>query len=180
MASESNPEIEKAAVRLEQLSIFESARMLYEAQEKERRDTRAAIREASEKGKAESKAVGLMGIESNPEIQKPGVRLEQLSIFESARMLYEAQEKERRDIRAAIREASEKGLAEGRAAGLAEGLAKSRAEGLAKGLAEGEKKLLSVAQKLLSIGVPIEDIVDATGLSKSEIESSGQELQSSI
>ncbi|MCL1802990.1 MAG: Rpn family recombination-promoting nuclease/putative transposase [Eubacteriaceae bacterium] len=74
-----------------------------------------------------------MASEANPEIEKAAVRLEQLSADESARMLYEAREKELRDTRAAIREASEKSLAVGKA----------------EGLAEGEKKLLSVALKTL-------------------------------
>ena len=74
-----------------------------------------------------------MASEANPEIEKAAVRLEQLSADESARMLYEAREKELRDTRAAIRKASEKSLAVGKA----------------EGLAEGEKKLLSVALKTL-------------------------------
>ncbi len=59
------------------------------------------------------------------------------------------------------------GHAEGHAEGLAEGRAEGRAEGLAEGKAE-EKK--SMAKNLKSLGVDIDTIVQASGLSKEEIE----------
>ena len=57
--------------------------------------------------------------------------------------------------------------AEGRAEGKAEGLAEGRAEGRAEGLAEG---ISSVAKNMKEMGVPIELIVKATGMSEKDIE----------
>ncbi len=55
------------------------------------------------------------------------------------------------------------GHAEGRAAGMAEGRAEGRAEG------EKEAKR-AMAQKLLSLGIPVDTIVQASGLSAAEIQ----------
>lgn len=63
--------------------------------------------------------------------------------------------------------AKQEGLEEGRAEGLEEG----RAEGLEEGRAEGEKKkALDVALNLKSMGLSVEMIVKATGLSVGEVE----------
>ena len=68
--------------------------------------------------------------------------------------------------------AIEEGLAEGRAKGLAEGIAEGRAEGLAEGLAEGEMKAKQEhAAKLKQLGVAVNIICEATGLSMEAIES---------
>ena len=56
--------------------------------------------------------------------------------------------------------------AEGRAEGLAKGRAKGRAEGRAEGIAEG---LAKAAKRMLAIGIPVEQISLATGLSVNEI-----------
>ena len=56
--------------------------------------------------------------------------------------------------------------AEGTAEGLAKGLAKGRAEGRAEGIAEG---LAKAAKRMLAIGIPVEQISLATGLSVNEI-----------
>ena len=65
-----------------------------------------------------------------------------------------------------LTEGRSKGLAEGRAEGRAEGLAEGRAEGLAEGRAEG---ILSTARNLKAMGLSMEDISRATGLSKEDI-----------
>ena len=66
------------------------------------------------------------------------------------------------------------GLAEGKAEGKAEGLAEGKAEGLAKGLAEGEAKgkaesRRQIAAKLKRQGIPVDVIIQCTGLSAEEI-----------
>ena len=67
--------------------------------------------------------------------------------------------------------AVEEGLAEGRAEGLAEGRAEGRAEGLAEGRAEGRAEAnLEAALKFRNLGVAVEIISEATGLSVEEIE----------
>lgn len=72
--------------------------------------------------------------------------------------------------------AIEEGLAEGRAKGLAEGRAEGRAKGLAEGLAEGRvegemKAKQEHAAKLKQLGVSVDIICEATGLSMEAIES---------
>ena len=49
-------------------------------------------------------------------------------------------------------------------------MAKGMAEGMVKGIAEGEKEAKEkMAANLLSLGVPLETIVQASGLSEEEI-----------
>ena len=59
-----------------------------------------------------------------------------------------------------------KGRFEGHALGLAEGHAKGLEEGQAKGRAEGLKE---VAAKMKQMGMPVEAIVQATGLTADEL-----------
>ena len=80
--------------------------------------------------------------------------------------MYEDSVNAYRDIVNAIRTAEKKKFAEGHAEGLAEGMA----EGMAKGKAEGEKETKEkIAVNLLSLGVPLETIMQASGLSEEEI-----------
>ena len=67
-----------------------------------------------------------------------------------------------RDIVNAIRTAEKTKFAEG----MAEGMAKGKAEGRAEGEKEAKVK---IASNLLSLGVPIETIIQASGLSEVEI-----------
>ena len=67
------------------------------------------------------------------------------------------------------------GLAEGKSLGLAEGKSLGLAEGKSLGLAEGEvrgsrQKALETARNLLAIGLSIESIAKATGLTVQEVE----------
>jgi len=62
------------------------------------------------------------------------------------------------------------GLTEGRAQGLTEGRAEGRAQGLTEGRAEGEKaKAIEMAKNLLSLGVDINTVSKASGLSVDEL-----------
>lgn len=88
--------------------------------------------------------------------------------------LYEDSVNAYRDIVNAIKTA-EKKFAEGRAEGMVEGMEKGMAEGMEKGMvkgkAEGEKEAKeTIAANLLSLGVSVETIVQASGLSEEEIE----------
>ena len=67
-----------------------------------------------------------------------------------------------RDIVNAIRTAEKTKFAEG----MAEGMAKGKAEGRAEGEKEAKVK---IASNLLSLGVPIETIIQASGSSEEEI-----------
>ena len=49
-------------------------------------------------------------------------------------------------------------------------MAKGKAEGIAEGMAKGEKAAkVKIAANLLSLGVPMETIIQASGLSEEEI-----------
>lgn len=90
--------------------------------------------------------------------------------------LYEDSVNAYRDIVNAIRTAEKKKFAEGHAEGMAEGMAKGKAEGMAEGIAEGMAKgekaaKVKIAANLLSLGVPMETIMQASGLSEEEIKS---------
>lgn len=82
--------------------------------------------------------------------------------------LYEDSVNAYRDIVNAIRTAEKKKFAEG----MAEGIAKGKAEGMEEGMAKGEKAAkVKIAANLLSLGVPMETIMQALGLSEEEIKS---------
>ena len=81
------------------------------------------------------------------------------SLSKEERMKYDESIKRYRDTMAVMEGNMEEGIAKGRA----EGIAKGKAEGRAEGKAE-------VARNLKSIGIPIDQITMATGLSKEEIE----------
>lgn len=68
----------------------------------------------------------------------------------------------------------EKGRAEGRAEGLEKGRAEGIAEGLEKGrtegIVEGEKmKSIAIAKKMMAMGLDDDTVMQATGISASDI-----------
>ena len=86
--------------------------------------------------------------------------------------LYEDSVNAYRDIVNAIRTAEKKKFAEGMAEGMAKGKAEGMAEGIAEGMAKGEKAAkVKIAANLLSHGVPMETIMQASDLSEEEIKS---------
>jgi predicted transposase/invertase (TIGR01784 family) len=86
--------------------------------------------------------------EKNPLIGKAVSRLVELSQDERTRLLAESREKMRRDIAAREQGAANKGRMEGRV-----------------------EAQLAIARNLLKIGLPVEKITEATGLSLEEIQS---------
>lgn len=77
---------------------------------------------------------------------------------------YEDSLKAYRDIKNSLDSAEAKGIEKG----LAEGLAKGRAEGMIEG---EEKKAREIAGKMKSNGIPVDVIMQMTGLSEEEISS---------
>jgi predicted transposase YdaD len=72
----------------------------------------------------------------------------------------------------AIEKGMEKGMEKGIEKGLAQGRAEGLKEGLKKGMEKGEKKgRYDIARNLLSMGLSVESIMQATGLSRDEITS---------
>jgi len=71
-----------------------------------------------------------------------------------------------------LAEGRAQGLAEGRVKGLAEGRFEGRSQGLAEGLTQGRTEAMKdAARKLKAMGIPYEQIIEASGLSNAEIES---------
>ena len=90
---------------------------------------------------------------------------------EKRRMEREAARKELEEAtKKALTEGRAKGRAEGKAEGRAEGIAEGKAEGRAEGRAEGKAEgMLEVAKNLLSMDIPILQIMQATGLTQEQI-----------
>ena len=94
---------------------------------------------------------------------------------EKRRMEREAARKELEEAtKKALTEGRAKGRAEGKAEGRAEGIAEGKAEGRAEGIAEGKAEgraegMLEVAKNLLSMDIPILQIMQATGLTQEQI-----------
>ena len=85
--------------------------------------------------------------------------------------MYEDSVNAYRDIVNAIRTAEKTKIAEGHAEGRAEGMGEGMAKGIAKVKVEGEKEAKEkMAANLLSLGVPLETIVQASGLSEEDIQ----------
>ena len=83
---------------------------------------------------------------------------------------YEAALKKYRDSYDIFETAREDGLEEGRAEGLVLGREEGRAQGRAEGRAEGERLANEkTARNLISLGIPVDKIVKATGLTVEEI-----------
>ena len=61
------------------------------------------------------------------------------------------------------------GLEEGRAEGIAEGISQGIAQGREQGLAEGLEKLRNSATNFKKMGLPLEQIAEATGLTLDEV-----------
>ena len=106
---------------------------------------------------------------TSPVLQMLNEKVDVLSLTPEERKLYESRMKLKSDI-ATISEVQfksglEQGLAEGKSLGLAEGEARGRSEGSRQAKLETAKNLLQFG------GLSIENIAQATGLSKAEVES---------
>ena len=125
--------------------------------------------------KEERKMIATM----SPVLQMLNEKIDILTLSPTERKLYESRMKLKSDI-ATISETQfsagvERGLAEGKSLGLAEGKSLGLAEGKSLGLAEGEARgsrqaKLETAKNLLHFGLSRENIAQATGLSRAEVE----------
>lgn len=101
-------------------------------------------------------------------------RLEQIadvaSLSRQERLKYDVGLKKYRDTLSVLEGANQDGLAEGRALGLAEGRAEGREMGRAEDIAKGvQNEKAETVKRLLAIGVDIQTISVATGLSVDEV-----------
>ena len=119
----------------------------------------------------------------SPVLQMLNEKIDILTLSPIERKLYESRMKLKSDITTisetqfsagverGLAEGKSFGLAEGKSLGLAEGKSLGLAEGKSLGLAEGSRqKALETAHNLLVIGLSIENIAKATGLTVQEVE----------
>ena len=107
----------------------------------------------------------------SPVLQMLNEKIDVLTLSPTERKLYESRMKLKSDI-TTISETQfsagvERGLAEGKSLGLAEGEARGKSLGLAEG---SRQKALETARNLLVIGLSIQNIAKATGLTVEEVE----------
>ena len=100
------------------------------------------------------------------EIKEAIEQLEEMSADEKEREMYEARQKAIWAYNSGMYDATQKGLERGRREGIKEGREKGRKEGIQEGREEERKK---VAKKLLQMKLPIEQIMEITGLKEDEI-----------
>ena len=104
---------------------------------------------------------------TSPILQMLNEKIDVLSLNPVERKLYESRMKLKSDI-ATISEVQFKAGAEW---GLLEGIERGKTEGKSLGLAEGSRqKALETAKNLLHFGLSRENIAQATGLSRAEVE----------
>ena len=120
---------------------------------------------------------------TSPVLQMLNEKIDVLTLSPTERKLYESRMKLKSDITTisetqfsagverGLAEGKSLGLAEGKSLGLAEGKSLGLAEGKSLGLAEGSRqKAFETARNLLVIGLSIENIAKATGLTVQEVE----------
>ena len=115
----------------------------------------------------------------SPVLQMLNEKVDILTLSPIERKLYESRMKLKSDIatisetqfNAGREEGKSLGLAEGKSLGLAEGKSLGLAEGKSLGLAEGKLEgKLETARNLRTMGLSIENIAKATGLSIQEVQ----------
>ncbi len=105
--------------------------------------------------------------EEEPEIKEAIERLEDISSDEEKIRIAELREKYIMDRESELETAEEKGIKKGLKEGLKEGIKQGKQEGLKEGSQIRNKE---IAKKMKSKKMPIEDIIEITGLTKEEIE----------
>ena len=117
-------------------------------------------------------------IERNEDIGEAVKELYRVSFDEEVRTRYELREKAQRDeyarlsysLQEGIKKGMEKGLAKGMKRGLAKGIQQGREEGREEGKQEGKQEgLRQTALALKKIGLPADQIAEATSLTLEEI-----------
>ena len=111
----------------------------------------------------------------SPVLQMLNEKIDVLTLSPTERKLYESRMKLKSDITTISETQFSAGVERGKSLGLAEGKSLGLAEGKSLGLAEGEvrgsrQKALETARNLLVIGLSVENIAKATGLSQKEVE----------
>ncbi len=74
------------------------------------------------------------------------------------------------DVRIAVEDNHKIGFAEGLEKGMEKGLKEGMVKGMEKGREEGRQRLLETARNLLRMGIPLDDVAQATGLSVEDLQ----------
>ena len=111
----------------------------------------------------------------SPVLQMLNEKIDVLTLSPTERKLYESRMKLKSDITTISETQFSAGVERGKSLGLAEGKSLGLAEGKSLGLAEGgvrgsRQKALETARNLLVIGLSVENIAKATGLTVQEVE----------
>ena len=78
---------------------------------------------------------------------------------------------EKKGLKKGMKEGMKKGMKQGMKKGREEGMKKGREEGMKEGMEHGQKmRAKEIARNLKGLGLPIEQIIEATGLSAEEID----------
>ena len=121
-------------------------------------------------GTSDKKERAMIAMKS-PILQLLNEQIDVLTLSPVERRLYESRMKLKSDITTISETQFSAGVERGKSLGLAEGKSLGLAEGKSLGLAEGSRqKALETARILKQLGDSITKIVQATGLSKEEIE----------
>ncbi len=109
---------------------------------------------------------------NEPELKKAMTTLEFLSQDREARMRYEARQKFLHDEASLVDSAMAEGERRGVEAGFQKGIEQGIEKGLEQGIQQGKHQaLLDMARNMLSLGLDIDVIAKATGLSQEDIRS---------
>ncbi|CAO5675435.1 MAG: hypothetical protein NEHIOOID_00528 [Holosporales bacterium] len=112
--------------------------------------------------------------EDNDVLKRAFQELDRAYWTEEELLTYEAALKKERDLEAAFELQFDNGMAKGMEIGKAEGIAEGVEIGKAEGMAEGERKAkLETAKNLESMGLSLEQIAAATGLTLDELKKKG-------
>ena len=104
---------------------------------------------------------------TSPVLQILNEKIDVLSLTPKERKLYESRMKLKSDITTISETQFSAGVERGKSLGLAEGIEQGRSEGIAQGSYQTK---LETAKNLLGLGLSIENIAQATGLSQAEVE----------
>ena len=103
----------------------------------------------------------------SPVLQMLNEKIDVLTLSPTERKLYESRMKLKSDITTISETQFSAGVERGKSLGLAEGKSLGLAEGEVRG---SRQKALETARNLLVIGLSVENIAKATGLSQKEVE----------
>ena len=166
MAEKNNETIKKARTEMEYLTGDEEVRRMAELREKWEMDYISASNSGKREGMRDGIKQGMRdGIKQGlEEGKKQGMR-------DGIKQGLEEGKKQ------GMKDGIKQGLEEGKKQGMKDGIKQGLEEGKKQGVKDGaQKEKIEIAKKLLKLKIDIEKIVEATGLSKEEIEKIKKEI----